>query len=247
MLPMQSVLRSFRILEAVAEHQPVGVGELSRLLELPKSTVQRSLMTLDQAGWLRQTDSRWEVTSRPLVVGLHATEGSLRNVAIGPMQWLRNSTNETVHLAVPDGRSLILIERLDSTHPVRTFLPLGATTPLQATSTGRSILANLPLSEVEDILTSGLIAYSAETLVDVDEFRSELIRIRKQGYSVNLRQYRPGVAAVGAAVLDTRGRPVAGICISMPDSRFRRHKVPQWGELVSKAAAEIGSQMLPHW
>src|SRR5215813_9929253 len=36
-MAMQSVLRSLLVLEAVAEHQPVRVGELTPLLGLPKS------------------------------------------------------------------------------------------------------------------------------------------------------------------------------------------------------------------
>ncbi|MDX2800373.1 helix-turn-helix domain-containing protein, partial [Streptomyces scabiei] len=35
---MKSVTRSLRILEAVAQHQPVTVGELTKLFGLPKST-----------------------------------------------------------------------------------------------------------------------------------------------------------------------------------------------------------------
>ncbi|WP_234389948.1 helix-turn-helix domain-containing protein [Streptomyces sp. MMG1533] len=52
-MEMKSVTRSLRILEAVAQHQPVTVGELTKLFGLPKSTVQRTLVTLAEAGWLR--------------------------------------------------------------------------------------------------------------------------------------------------------------------------------------------------
>ena len=67
-MAMQSVLRSLLVLEAVAEHQPVRVGELTPLLGLPKSTVQRSLETLAEAGWLRQVDgdlTRWAAGPGP--------------------------------------------------------------------------------------------------------------------------------------------------------------------------------------
>ena len=49
-MEMKSVTRSLRILEAVAQHQPVTVGELTKLFGLPKSTVQRTLVTLAEAG-----------------------------------------------------------------------------------------------------------------------------------------------------------------------------------------------------
>jgi len=49
---MQGIQRVFAVLEAVAQHQPAGVGELSMIFGLPKSTVQRHLWALSDAGWI---------------------------------------------------------------------------------------------------------------------------------------------------------------------------------------------------
>ena len=68
-MEMKSVTRSLRVLEAVAQHQPVTVGELTKLFGLPKSTVQRTLVTLAEAGWLRanrKDTTRWEIGARVL-------------------------------------------------------------------------------------------------------------------------------------------------------------------------------------
>ncbi|MGH3319555.1 MAG: IclR family transcriptional regulator [Streptosporangiaceae bacterium] len=245
---MKSTLRTLRILETVAEHQPVGLGDLAQMFQLPKSTVQRSLTTLADAGWLRVKKAdgvRWELTPRALAVGRRsATETGLREAALGPMQWLRDTTDETIHLAVPDGlRSLVLVERMDSTQPVRTFIRLGAVTPLHATCTGRSVLAHLPEADVEQVIARGLESYSAQTITDPEQLRRDLRRTRRRGYAVNLCEFRPDVCAVGAAILDTDGLPTAGICISLPASRFRRRQIPGLGELVNKAAAEISTNL----
>ncbi|NMH96531.1 IclR family transcriptional regulator [Pseudonocardia sp. K10HN5] len=245
---MQSVVRSLRVLESVAAHQPVGVAELARLLELPKSTVQRSLTTLAEMGWIEPVEgefTRWALgpAARQLARN-NIPEINLREAALGPMQALRDETNETIHLAVPEGlRWMVLVERMDSTQAVRTFNELGTRTPMHATSTGLSVLAHSPENRVEALIADGLETYSPTTIGDPAELRAELRRIRKRGYALNLRQFRPQVAAVGAAVLDRTGVPVAGICISMPDSRFQRRQVPHWGELVSKAASEISGRL----
>ncbi|WP_345662357.1 helix-turn-helix domain-containing protein, partial [Streptomyces venetus] len=76
---MKSVTRSLRVLEAVAQHQPVTVGELTKLFGLPKSTVQRTLVTLAEAGWLRanrRDTTRWEIGARVLAVRPAALQGS---------------------------------------------------------------------------------------------------------------------------------------------------------------------------
>ncbi|MCX5250588.1 helix-turn-helix domain-containing protein [Streptomyces sp. NBC_00201] len=66
-MEMKSLTRSLRVLEAVARHQPVTVGELTKLFGLPKSTVQRTLVTPAEAGWLRanrKDTTRWEIGAR---------------------------------------------------------------------------------------------------------------------------------------------------------------------------------------
>lgn len=245
---MQSVLRSFRVLDAVATHQPVGVAELARLLELPKSSVQRSLTTLAEADWLEPFEgeaTRWTLGPAARRLARNDTrEVHLREAALGPMQTLRDKTDETIHLAVPEGlRSVALVERMDSTQAVRTFNELGTRTPIHATSTGLSILAHSPERRVEAFIADGLEAHSPTSITNPDELRAELRRIHKRGYAINVRMYRPQVAAIGAAILDRSAQPIAGICISMPDSRYHRKHAPHWGELVTKTASEISAKL----
>lgn len=243
-MTVQSVQRSLRVLEAVADREPVGVGDLARALDLPKSTVQRSLATLADEGWLEPVPgdhTRWSLGPAALRLGRRgARETTLREAALGPMQTLRDATNETIHLAIPDGIGwMVLVERMDSTQPVRTFNELGTRTPSYATSTGLSVLAELPEDTVEALFSEPLTSYSPTTVVDPDELRKEFGEIRRRGYALNLCRFRPQVAAVGAAIRGRNGSPVAGVCISMPDSRYRHESAPEWGRMVRECAAAI--------
>src|SRR5262245_60272422 len=105
--PVAAVLSTFRVLEEVAQLQPVGVSELARSTGMPKSTVQRCLLTLQYVGWLRMVDptrAKWGVTTKPLGIGLRAAgEEGLREAAQPFLDELRTVTSETVHLAVRDG------------------------------------------------------------------------------------------------------------------------------------------------
>ncbi|MEU9780817.1 helix-turn-helix domain-containing protein [Streptomyces phaeochromogenes] len=52
-MEMKGVIESLWIREAVAQHQPVTAGEVPNRFGLPESTAQRTLVTLDEDGWLR--------------------------------------------------------------------------------------------------------------------------------------------------------------------------------------------------
>ncbi|KOV94098.1 transcriptional regulator [Streptomyces sp. NRRL B-1140] len=246
---MKSVTRSLRVLEAVAQHQPVTVGELTKLFGLPKSTVQRTLVTLAEAGWLRanrKDTTRWEIGARVLAVRPAALQGSsLFAAAREPMIRLRDAVNETIHLSVPDAlQCMVVVDRVDCDHAVRTFHTIGDTSPLHATAVGRAILAHLPRQDVEELVAAGLERFSDTTPVEPDELRAELDRIRADGYAVNRNQYRPGVCAVAAAVLDEDGTPLAAVAASMPEARYQDELTPKWGRLVADTAAEISRRRL---
>ena len=199
-MEMKSVIRSLRILEAVAQHQPVTLGELTKLFGLPKSTVQRTLVTLAEAGWLRanrKDTTRWEIGARVLAVRPAALQGSsLFAAAREPMIRLRDTVNETIHLSVPDATDcMVVVDRVDSDHAVRTFHTIGDTSPLHATATGHAILAHLLKADIDEIVTRGLERYSDATLTEPAEATcrtsaSPHARLRRQPQPVPARRLR---------------------------------------------------------
>ena len=52
--PSRPVGLALRLVERVAEWQPVGASDLARRLALPKATVHRLLLALETFGWLER-------------------------------------------------------------------------------------------------------------------------------------------------------------------------------------------------
>jgi IclR family acetate operon transcriptional repressor len=241
---MNSLLKSIEIIEKVAQHQPIGVSELSKMLKMPKSSVQRVLMTFQEAGWLRQAGTetaRWEVGARVIGVRPNALKGgALQKAARSPMQNLCSLVNETVHLSIPDGTTaMVLVEETECKQVVRTAYSIGNVSPFHATANGLAVLAFMNDEQVDTILGRELPKYGENTINDPAEIREELARIRKRGYSINLGQYRNAIYAIGAPVLDTNGIAVASVCFSMPESRFDPSRIEEWGHAVRNTASEI--------
>jgi hypothetical protein len=51
------------------------------------------------------------------------------------------------------------------------------------------------------------------------------------------------VSAVGAAILDASGRPIAGLGISAPSARFTTRKIEQVAEIVVAAATRVSQRI----
>lgn len=244
---MQNVLNTLRVLEELAVRQPVGVGDLARAMELPKSTVQRALGTLHTAGWIKQTGAaptRWTLTTKALLIGRQATgELDLRDVAVPVMEELRRTVDETVHLAVAEGERVVLVERLETTQPVRIVLPLGQHLSGHASANGKAILAARSPEAVERHLAQGLTRFTDTTIDDPAALRAELESVRTRGYAINQGEWRDDVSAVAAPVLGPDGSPVASVSINVPTSRCDRDRLVALGEHVRAAAGKISTAL----
>jgi IclR family acetate operon transcriptional repressor len=240
---MQVVINALRILEEVAVRQPVGVSDLSRQLALPKSTVHRGLRALESAGWIGtagEEPPRWILRTKALDVGRHVVDGiGMRQKIMRAMEQLRQITEETIHLAVLEDDKMVIVDRLDSPKPVRSFYPLGFTLPVHAASTGKAILSCLSAAEVDTLLGEGLTRYTAATITDRRQLMEELAEVRRVGYASNRGELRPDIGSVAAAILDARKRPVAAMSISAPIQRMSEEVRPQLGRLVADAVTEF--------
>ncbi|MFD5537513.1 IclR family transcriptional regulator [Streptomyces sp. NPDC127079] len=234
---------TFQILDAVAVHQPIGLSELARRLGLPKSTVQRSLATLAELGWIRadgQAATRW-------MLGEHARRlsemiddfGHLRDVVSPVLDRLNKETLETIHLAIPDGRMMRLVERRESKHALRLVRPVGAKSPLHAGSTGKCVLAYLPPAEIENYIDGGLEAQTPHTTVDPERLRVELEDVRSTGYATTMDELFLGITSVAASIRPLDGRPIAAVSISGASSRIPADVRADYGRLVAAATQEI--------
>lgn len=244
---MRSVRTTFQVIEAVADHQPVGLSELARKMDLPKSTVQRSLATLAELGWIRPEapeSTRWTLGDRVRALSEKVDDvGFLREAALPALASLNDQTSETVHLAVAEARTMRLIERRDSKHPLRFVQPIGIRSPMHATSTGKSVLAFYPDLEIDAYLDGGLTEVTAHTITNPTEMRAELKAVRERGYAIAQEELLDGVVSIAASIRSTSGRPIAAISISGPASRLSQDVFARYGKLVTTAAAETSDRL----
>jgi DNA-binding IclR family transcriptional regulator len=240
-----SVESAFHVLEAVAEHQPIGVGALSRRLGIPKTTVQRALRTMSSLRYVAPEGdpTRWRLTLRAFHVGIKASAMSLRDYAIPEMRRLLEQTEEAIHLTVLEGRHVVVVEKLDSSRGVRAYTERGEYLPANSSATGKAILAVSPESIVARFLADPLLKLTERTIVDPIKFRAELEITKARGYGLNIGERRPDVNALGAIIRDASGAPIAGLGISAPSVRFPPNRLAITAELVIAAANRVAHRL----
>lgn len=244
MEPIRSVTTALRVLEAVAEQQPVGVSELSRQLGIPKSSVQRILFTLSDVGWVVPgpgTARQWSLGSATALLADRSLAFSVRRLVRTQLLRLRDETGESTYVAVLEGDEAVFVDAIQSPHSVRTAIEPGVRVPLHATGSGKALLAGLPPDELDHVLAGSLKRYTSVTLTDPAELRAELEEIRARGYSCSVGELEPDISSVSAPVL-RRGRLVAALTIMVPTFRMTEETSASLGPLVRDAARELERQ-----
>ncbi|WP_169809340.1 IclR family transcriptional regulator [Actinomadura chibensis] len=216
---IQSVSRALAILELFNERRPeLTTSEIASLTELNRATAYRFCQTLLNLGYLEETQSR---TFRPGLKAISLARAALSSRELPEMarpylQRLRESTGETVNMALLSGAEVVYVARLLNDDLLALRLFVGSRLPVHATSLGRAILAFLPREEVEQILGGReLEAVTQYTITDFGKLAQELDRVRSRGYSLNDEEMVLGIRGVGAPVFDASDRPIAAINVSI--------------------------------
>lgn len=229
----QSASRVLSIFELISAHQPIGVSALARLLDDDRSAVQRAVMTLADAGWVRlapEPPVRWELSAHIFTMA-HLPDSmiDLRQRTRGVLESLREQTGETAFLAIPDLNRFVVIELAESPHTLRMALRVGQVILPRESATGRAFLPYLETRQQADMLGH------APGEKDLAEFAAT----RARGYGLSAGDVMPGATNLAAAIFGANAEPVAALVVSGPSERLTPERHPQIGALVAQNATAL--------
>jgi DNA-binding IclR family transcriptional regulator len=138
----QSITRTLTILELFTpQRTEMTVADVAKAAKLPKPTAHRLLAALRERGYMRQEASGGPYALGPRITALSAAYSASQSVsraALPHMQALRARLNERVGLYVLfNEHSRVLIERLESSHPMQVVMPRGVPMPLGVGAGGK--------------------------------------------------------------------------------------------------------------
>ena len=213
-------LRILRALEFAGG--PVSAQDLSRRLEIPRSTIYRFLKTLVQQGFAMQT-------SQGYLAGPYVTQASRS----AEENWLRSSEcrerlasiaeemEETTVLTVIRWPSALALAAVEGPRAVRWSFTAGTRHPLYAGASAKVLLAFLSDEALNDYshLSPLLALNNGESVQSWAELRQQLDEIRVQQFCISHGEVDEGVAAVAVPIF-SHGHILASVSVVGPAFRF---------------------------
>ncbi len=245
---INSLDRGLRILLILGQNAaPLGLNEVSRRLEIDKSTTHRIMSTLCGQGFVEQ-----DPETRKYLLGLRVIEVAalklrtinLLKVARFPIQNLVSQSRETVHLAVHADGEVMYLDSEQYAGVITVNTTVGARAPMHSSAVGKALLSGMTSEEVDRVLAiKGLQRYTEKTIVDPRELHQHLQQCRERGYGLDDEETDLGVRCLAAPVFDHRGGVVAAVGISGPTQRMSFERIPILAHLVKECATKISRQL----
>lgn len=248
--PIGSVDKALRLLRSFANHSAVRVADVSKELDVARSTAHRLLEMLQHHEFVQQDPVSRAYVAGPalLKIGLAAVRKfDVRSLARPVIEDLVTQVQETAHLVVLSGNDMLIVDAVESPRLLRIGSRLGGSVPAHAAAGGRALLANLPVARVEELYPKErLQPVTEQTMTSRKELMCALEAIRSCGYAISVGEVEPEVATVAAAIRTCSGRTTpAAITISVPRSRVQEEDLPRLGQAAVEAADRIAA-LLDH-
>jgi DNA-binding IclR family transcriptional regulator len=243
----QAVRRAIALLKAFTDERPEwGLTELSRAVNLNKTTVYRLLTALESEGMVTRSAETDDYRLGPAAIvlgGMALRSNDLRSVSRAELEQLAQITGETATLEVLAGGEVLVLDEVAGTHLLSVSSSIGMTWPLHATSTGKNLLAHLPEAEQEAILHYPLPRFTESTLTTRNALQKALANIRAQGFAAAIGELEEGFVDVSAPILDANGRAAAAISLCGPAARLTETRITEVAALVMGAAERISQRL----
>lgn len=243
---VRSLERALDLLEALDRLRvPTGVRALEAATRIPKATAQRLLDVLERRGYAQKDRGRYSLAVGVVRLARGFLAGDkLAAAALPVLQQLTGLSGETCGLYIRQGFDRILVQRVESPHPLRHHTPIGERLPLHLGASGHVLCAGMPEDSLQRFV-EGLeaIRLASGRLLGKKEFLACIRQAGLQGYAMGVDERFAGIGSVAAPVFGAEREVVAAINVAGPSVRLPAEKLKQLAPEVCRAASEISRKI----
>lgn len=225
---VQSLDRGLAVIRAFGENaDALTLSEVARATDLTRAAARRFLLTLADLGYVSFDGKYFALTARVLELGYSFLSSiSLPEVAQPHLERLSARVGESCSASVLEGTDIVYVARVAVSRIMAVRINVGTRFPAHATSMGQVLLADLPADVLADYLAeTELTELTSRTLTSAEALRSELSKVREQGYALVDQELEEGLRSVAAPVRAKSGRVVAAVNVSTHAGRVSAESV----------------------
>lgn len=242
---MQSISRAMSVAKVLAMHtndNGVSISELSKECALPLSTMHRLLQAMIKQGMVEQ-DERSKTYRLGMVwleYGLQVYDTIDYVSKIRPeLERLCKEVQESVYLSKPLGTEAMIVERIDSeNNPIRIYDQLGLRIPMNIGAANKSMLAAMPASKSESILSQLLPPEK------IHEMQKTLDQINSQGYATSHSERTEGTSSVAVSIKDSFGQILGAISIGVVSFNLTEERLEFLASKVIETGKRISDKLI---
>ncbi|RKE78175.1 IclR family transcriptional regulator [Rhizobium sp. AG855] len=217
-----AVERAASLLEAFTDRDfSLSLGELSRRVELDKSTVLRIARSLAKFGLLiRNEDGSWRLGPKLMKLGnIYQSTFRAADIIEPLLAQLVDQTGESAAVYAREGDERVCLFRHDSHQSIRHSARVGDLLPLDRGAPGRVILA-----------------FTGKTGTVYDE-------TREKGFYVAFGERDPQVASIAVPIFRDGDKLFGSLALTGPPARFTEEAISKNLEILQMAARKLSAAM----
>jgi DNA-binding IclR family transcriptional regulator len=244
-----AVERALSIIELVAESKKgLSNADLSRRLEIPKSSASYILRVLENRAYLqRDGGGKYRLGLKLMsLTGDVLTHLDVREIAKPELQnFLKKSRLPEAHLAVLDNGRAVYVEKVENEKSfIKMDIWVGHRLPVHTTAIGKVLVSNMAEDEIRKILElRGMERKSRKSITSVKRFLAEIKKIKALGYAIDDEENSPEVRCLAAPIFDAHGNVIAALGTSSTILQIDKSNMPRLLDLITKSAAKVSRQL----
>ncbi|MDX3086673.1 MULTISPECIES: IclR family transcriptional regulator [Streptomyces] len=239
--PLASVDHALRAATILQMEGGATVSAMAERLGVARSTAHRLLAMLVYRDFAVRGEDRVYRAGPVLELAAHSQSlvSRLRAAALPHLHRIADSLDETANLIVRAGDTARFIASVECRQTVRVGSREGMVFPAHRTTAGLLLLAGLSEEELDEVYAPERYRDRPADRPDLSALRTELRRLRRNGFAVNKERSERGLVAVGVPVRDGSGATVAGLSVSMPSVRYEPRALRSLVATLSGAARAL--------
>ncbi|MGW7197450.1 IclR family transcriptional regulator domain-containing protein [Streptomyces chryseus] len=213
---LQSLARGLAVLGSLGADRGDGMAltAVAEATGLARATARRSLLTLEQLGYVAPDGRRWRLLPKVLELGCARLSGlGLAEIARPHLVALVRRVHESASLAVLDGADIRYVARVPTVRIMSVNITVGTRFPAYATSMGRVLLAGLARDE-RPALPEVLPALTRRTVTSPLALEGIVERAAADGFALVDEELEEGLRSLAVPVRGADGRVVAAVNVA---------------------------------